>query len=113
MALQLFKLVVTSSLTETQYFYTASGDLTFDGTAAVTLAATSFFDDAGSGITTFTTATTNGYYTVEVAGVLQQTDLYTVTASKLTFGNAALTASYTIAASSPITLSVTEPSITS
>ena len=112
MALQLFKLVVTSSLTETQYFYTASEDLTFDGTATVSLAATSFSDDTGAAATSFTTATTNGYYTLEISGVLQQSDLYTVTTAALTLGNAGLTASYTVAASSPITLSVTEPAIT-
>lgn len=115
MAIGLFKLVVDSALTDVQYFSTAATDLTIDDTTPVVLLATDFLDGAGAAVTTFTLATTGGYYMLEIGGVLQQTGLYTISASGggleliLTAGN---TATYSIAQSTPITLTVTESAIT-
>ncbi|WMJ83326.1 DUF4183 domain-containing protein [Oscillospiraceae bacterium LTW-04] len=114
MAIGLFKLVVESTLSDVQYFSTASTDLTIDDTTPVVLLATDFVTGDGAAVTTFTNATSAGYYMLEIGGVLQQTGLYTISASGgglellLTTGN---TATYNIAASTPITLTVTESTI--
>ncbi|HWP51003.1 MAG TPA: DUF4183 domain-containing protein [Clostridia bacterium] len=116
MAIALYKLVVESSLTDTQYFATAASNLTVDDTTPVVLLSTSFFNGDGSAVTAFTPATASGYYMLEIGGVLQQTGLYTVSASGgglslvLSAGN---TASYVIAQSTPITFTVAESTITS
>lgn len=113
MTVQLYKLVVASTLTDTQYFQTATTTYTIT-TAATTISATSFLDSAGAAVTAFTTATTNGYYSLEVGGVLQQTGIYTVSAGGLTINlTAGNTVTYTITTSTPITLGVTETTITS
>ncbi|MEA5136803.1 MAG: DUF4183 domain-containing protein [Candidatus Fimivivens sp.] len=115
MAIGLFKLVVESTLSDVQYFSKAASDFTIDDTTPVVFLATSFFNGDGSAVTTFANATSAGYYMLEVGGVLQQTGLYTVSASGgglqmiLSTGN---TATYSIAASTPITLTVTETTIT-
>lgn len=110
MALQLFKLVVASTLSDTQYFQSATQIYTI-GTAATTIAATSFLNGDGTNVTAFNTATTNGYYSLEISGVLQQTGIYTVSAAGLSIQLASGTS--TILLSAPITLTVTESTITS
>lgn len=115
MAIGLLKLVVDSALSDTQYFSTATANLTIDDTTPVVLLATDFLTGDGVAVTTFTPATDNGYYMLEIGGVLQQTGLYTVSASGggleliLSTGN---TATYSIVQSTPITFTVTESSIT-
>ncbi len=86
MATELFKLVVdavTTTTTDTNpevqnYFYKLSEDERTAGT--ITIPSTLFVDDAGDPVTgNLTTVTTNnGYYLLFVNGVLQQSDLYTV-----------------------------------
>ncbi len=115
MAIGLFKLVVDSALTDVQYFSTAAADYTIDDTTPVVFAATDFLNGDGSAVTAFTLASSAGYYMLEVGGVLQQTGLYTISASGggfemiLSTGN---TATYSIATGTPITLTVTESTIT-
>jgi hypothetical protein len=116
MALKLFKLVMTGQTeatpAETRYF-------TNIGTADVTISApydilaSGLFDDNGNllGITIpMTLATTNGYYMLNVDGVLQQSGLYTVTTLQIEL--LGTTTPYTILAGSPITLAVTNLSAT-
>lgn len=112
MTVQLFKLVAESTLSNTQYFQAATADYTIT-TTPTTIDATSFLNSDGSAVTAFATATSNGYYSLEVGGVLQQTGIFTVSAAglsiALTTGN---TLTYTITTSTPITLAVTETSVT-
>lgn len=114
MAIGLFKLVVESALTDVQYFSTAATDLTIDDTTPVVFLATDFLNGDGTDVTTFTLASSGGYYMLEIGGTLQQTGLYTISASGggfqmvLTTGN---TATYSIVAGTPITLTVTESTV--
>ena len=108
MAIQLFKLVVESTLTETQYFTTLTTPITI-GTTATDLPASNFLSGAGTTVSTFTTATSNGYYSLVIGGALQQSGLYTVSGSGLTL---TLTAGTTpIPLSTPISLAVTESTV--
>lgn len=115
MALQLFKLVVTSSIAENRYFNKATAAFTVT-TALTTFRRSTFWNDTGAllGATTMVPATSNGYYMLNIAGVLQQASLYQVNTTgvvlHLTAGN---TLTYSIARSAPITLAVTNPAITS
>lgn len=113
MAIQLFRLVIESQISETQYFQEASVAYTIT-TAVTSIDATDFWNGDGTAVTAFTPATTNGYYTLEIAGVLQQSGLYTVSSTALEMNLAAGdTSTYSIAVGAPIVLSVTEPSVTS
>ncbi|MBW7572343.1 DUF4183 domain-containing protein [Caproiciproducens faecalis] len=113
MALQLFKLVmngVTNTVpTELGYFTTASEDVTINSLTSYTLLPDRFVDDDGVAVTSIIpAATSNGYYTLFIDGTLTQSSMYTVgSAAGVTIGNAALTQTITILASSPITLAVT------
>lgn len=109
MALQLYKLVVASTLTDTQYFQTTGSAITLTSTPT-TILATTFFHGSGSAVSSFTTATSNGYYSLMIGGVMQQTGIYTVSGSALTLTVG--TVSQTITASSPISLTVTESTVT-
>lgn len=86
MATQLFKLAISATTTTdvdtnpqvVQYFYTLSetertGDV-------ITIPSTLFFDDEGNNVVgnLTTVAANNGYYLLFINGVLQQTDIYTV-----------------------------------
>ena len=110
MALQFYKLVVETTLTDTQYFTELTADITL-ATTATPFPATDFLDGAGSGISTFTPATSNGYYTLFIGGAMQQTGIYTVDANDLTITLA--TGTQVLTTGTPISLTVTESTVTS
>lgn len=111
MATQLFKLVM-DAVTETdtttnpeveKYFYTLNEDERAGGT--VTIPYTEFFDDEGNSMTTnlTTVSTDNGYYLLFVNGVLQQSNLFTVSAGG---SQVIVSEASTVPVSAPITLVV-------
>lgn len=109
MATKLFKLAIDATTTTDvdvtptveKYFYDfVATDRVGD---TITIPATSFTNDAGTAVTTLTTAVTdNGYYLLFINGVLQQTSLYTVTSA-----NVVITDATTVPVDAPITLVVT------
>jgi hypothetical protein len=112
MAKQLFKLiigVVTTVATKSnpdvsRYFYKlVSGDRTSN---TLTIARNKFWDDAGNLMTgnLTTKSADNGYYSLFINGILQQTSLFTVGASG---SQVAVTQAATIPVSAPITFVVT------
>ncbi|KJS81121.1 MAG: hypothetical protein JM58_17825 [Peptococcaceae bacterium BICA1-8] len=111
MPTQLFKLVIdasTSTTTDTnpavqKYFYKLSAGHRAGGTT--TVPSTSFSDDAGAAVVSnLVTATAdNGYYSLFVNGVLQQSSLFTVGANG---SQVVITSTSTVPVSAPITLAV-------
>jgi hypothetical protein len=94
MALQLFKLVIDATTTTTtainpdvkRYFYLLDPDDIDDENDTLTISAVDMVDDTGApleagGIPVIDPS--NGYYLLFVNGVLQQSDLYTVTANEI------------------------------
>ena len=118
MATSIFKLVMSATTDTTtttnpavqKYFYKLEGS----GTAVITIASTSFFDDAGAAVTSnlTTVSTNNGYYLLFVNGTLQESSLFTVAADG---SNVSISQCSTVPVSAPITLVVNNfvPSSTS
>ena len=108
---QLFKLVIdasTSTTTDTnpavqKYFYKLSAG--HRAGAITTIPSTSFTDDTGTAVASnLTTATANdGYYYLFVNGVLQQSNLFTVSTNG---SQVVISKTSTVPVSAPITLAV-------
>ena len=105
----LFKLAITAETETTvltkpaveRFFYTLDPQHISDGT--LTIPANAFVDDQGNAVDNITLITeNNGYYLLFINGVLQQEDLYTVTAE-----NVEIQEADDIPVDSPITLIVT------
>lgn len=108
MAKKLFKLVMSATTTTdtvptvNRYFYPASASI---NTTSFKILHSKFFKDNGLSATALVTATpSNGYYLLFVNGELQQSGIYTVTATAVTI---AATAAITIPASGVVSLDVT------
>ncbi|HHV96348.1 MAG TPA: DUF4183 domain-containing protein [Clostridiaceae bacterium] len=110
MAVELFKLkVIAETTTDTvtnpeveKFFYKFDPAHRVDGT--ITIPANAFTDDAGDAVTAVaTTVTDNGYYLLFINGVLQQSNLFTVSANG---SQVVISQASTVIASSPITLVV-------
>lgn len=116
MALSLLKLVSTTTVTENYYNYNASSALTIsDGAPVVlTVTAATWFNSSGVGVDALTTASSGGYYNLEINGVLQQPGFYTITSATVTLAvSAGSTATYAIPQSTPFTLEVQNVSTSS
>ena len=108
MAVQLFKLVMSAQTntnavpTAYNYFHAMSATVT---TTELFVPNGGFFKNNGSAASTIVLeSANNGYYSLFINGVLQQTALYTVAASGLTVSH---TPALAYKASEPITLTVT------
>ncbi len=112
MAVKLFKLMIDAiTTTDTDinpeidnYFYELREDERTDDT--VTIPATQFTDDDGNIMTgnLTTVSTDNGYYLLFINGVLQQSNLFTVSGDG---SQVVITEASTIPVGAPITLIVT------
>ncbi len=101
MALSLINIHVNVSGTSTRFFNVLAAPLAVtDGT---TIAATAFLDDSGVAATAFPIVT-NGYYNFYINGVLQEGDLYTISATELTFN----TVTGIISAGTPLVVEAVE-----
>ncbi|HEY2492786.1 MAG TPA: DUF4183 domain-containing protein [Paenibacillus sp.] len=85
MALSIFNVVLSASVTSTKFFYPwpTTGPIA----AGLNTPATSFVDDNGTAAVSFP-AVTNGYYNFYINGVLQEKGTYTVSTSALTINTA-------------------------
>lgn len=82
-AKKLFRLAGgTVALADTSYFYSLTADLTVSSGTSYSLTATDWIGGSGTAVSTFATGT-NGYYNLCINGVLQQTGIYTVQASRV------------------------------
>ena len=89
MATSIFKLVMSADNTTNawtnpaveKYFYKLEGE----GTAVITIASTSFVDDAGDTVTSnlTTVSADNGYYLLFINGTLQESSLFTVSEKRI------------------------------
>lgn len=111
MAKQLFKLVLSGTTqavpTETRYFYKKSVAITVNS-LAYDIPKSLLWTDSGAllGSSPITLrSTNNGYYLLFIDGVLQQSALYTVNSLHIELSS--VTAPYTLVASAPITLALT------
>ncbi|MBS4025594.1 MAG: DUF4183 domain-containing protein [Clostridia bacterium] len=113
MPTQLFRLAITADTTTTtdtnpdvsRYFYDLAAGDRDTATDTLTVLASKFLDDAGIGVPATgleTVAADNGYYSLFINGVLQQTSLFTPSAAQLV-----VTQVNTIPVSAPITFVVT------
>lgn len=107
MAIKLFQLASTSSaLAETNYFLTVTVSTPIAVNASATWSAAKWSTGSGGNPTSFASPGTGGKYQMFINGVLQQsTNVTVITSSKVHFKNNG-TATYTIAANTPITLSL-------
>jgi len=106
---RLFKLAITAETVTTvttepdvkRYFYNLNTDDVDEG--VLTIPAGSFVDDQDNPVDTITEITPgNGFYLLFINGVLQQSDLYTVSSTEVVVQDAS-----TIEPGSPIVLVVT------
>lgn len=106
---RLFKLAITAETVTTvttepdvkRYFYNLNTDDVDEG--VLTIPAGSFVDDQDNPVGTITEITPgNGFYLLFINGVLQQSDLYTVSSTEVVVQDAS-----TIEPGSPIVLVVT------
>lgn len=106
---RLFKLAITAETITTvttepdvkRYFYNLNTDDVDEG--VLTIPAGSFVDDQDNPVDTITEITPgNGFYLLFINGVLQQSDLYTVSSTEVVVQDAS-----TIEPGSPIVLVVT------
>lgn len=104
MALKLFKLAATApAISDANYYYTVTAAITVAAGSSFALSRTKWSTGSGAAPASFP-ARSNGYYNLNVNGVLQQSVFYSVkTASDIHLLNPG-TASYTIPQSAPITL---------
>lgn len=102
MARKLFRLAgASSALADSSYFYSLAQNLTVAAGSSYSLTATDWINGAGAAVSTFPTST-NGYYNLSINGVLQQTGIYTVQASRVKL--VASTSAIIIPQSAPLTL---------
>lgn len=106
MALQLFHLAATSAgETANNYFYKKNAKITVSTAAGFSIKKSIWLKGNGSAVGTGAFATaTNGYYNLFVNGVLQQSALFGVNSARVVLNK--ISVKYTIAASSPLTLTV-------
>ena len=101
MALSIINIHVNVTGTSTRFFDVLAANLAVtDGT---TIAATAFLDDSGTAATAFPVVT-NGYYNLNINGVLQEGDSYTISATQLTFNGV----TGTITAGTPLVVEAVE-----
>ena len=110
MAIELFKLkVIADTVTETdvnpeveKFFYKFDTSHRTNGT--ITIPANAFTDDAGAAVSSVATVVANeGYYLLFINGVLQQSNLFTVSENG---SQVVISQASTVIASAPITLVV-------
>lgn len=110
MAVELFKLkVIAETITNTdtnpeveKFFY--KFDTAHRANGTITIPANAFTDDAGAAVSSVATAVANeGYYLLFINGVLQQSNLFTVSENG---SQVVISQASTVIASAPITLVV-------
>lgn len=106
MALQLFHLAATTAAeTNNNYFYKKNAKITVSTAAGFSIKKSIWLKGNGSAVGSGAFATAaNGYYNLFINGVLQQSALFNVSASRVLLNK--ISVKYTIAASSPLTLAV-------
>jgi hypothetical protein len=107
MAIKLFQLASTSSsISNTDYFMTVTASTPIAVSASVSWSASKWSTGSGGTLSRFASPGDDGKYQMFINGVLQQsTNITVLTASSVHFKNNG-TATYTIAADTPITLTL-------